>query len=417
MVRYRKRAARVLEGVSKAVQLFNALTGQVEPFSPADGHTVRLYVCGVTPYDTTHMGHAMTYLVFDVFNRICQHHGWRVKYVQNITDIDDDILRKAREVGEPWDRLGDRYVRQFQQDLNALNVLFPSVFPRATEEIPLMIEIIQRLLEQGAAYVREGNVYFRVASDPDYGHLCRCSREEMIRLSAERGADPQDPRKEDPLDFVLWQAAQPGEPNWDSPWGRGRPGWHIECSAMAIKYLGPQIDVHGGGSDLIYPHHESEIAQSEGYTGLRLFSRFWVHVAMVEYQGTKMSKSLGNLVLVRNTLRRHTGDAIRLYLLSHHYRTPFAYEDDGPARFEPLVQRLREAVNVVGGQATPLDLAPLRDELAVALSDDLDTPRAIAVLAEAADRLLAAAREGRDVARAREQLREMGELIGLTVTR
>lgn len=407
----------MLEGATATVHLFNALSGRVETFAPADGRTVRLYVCGVTPYDTTHMGHAMTYLVFDVFNRVCQYHGWRVKYVQNITDIDDDILRKARQVGEPWDRLGDRYIRQFQEDLNALNVLFPSVFPRATEEIPLMIEIIQRLLERGAAYVRDGNVYFRVAADPDYGHLCRCPREEMIRLSAERGADPYDPRKEDPLDFVLWQAARPGEPTWESPWGPGRPGWHIECSAMAMKYLGPQIDVHGGGLDLIYPHHESEIAQSESYTGIRPFARFWVHVAMVEYQGAKMSKSLGNLVLVRDTLRRHTGDAIRLYLLSHHYRTPYEYRDDGPSRYEPLVRQLREAVNVVGGRSTPLELGPVRDALVAALANDLDTPRAIDLLAEAAQRLVRAADEGREVERARAHLREMGELLGLTVTR
>jgi L-cysteine:1D-myo-inositol 2-amino-2-deoxy-alpha-D-glucopyranoside ligase len=186
---------------------------------------------------------------------------------------------------------------------------------------------------------------------------------------------------------------------------------------MAMKYLGPQIDVHGGGYDLVYPHHESEIAQSEGYTGVSPFAHFWVHVAMVEYQGAKMSKSLGNLVLVRDTLRRHSGDAIRLYLLSHHYRTPFAYEDDGPARFEPLVRRLREAVNATGGSATPLDLTPLRDAVAAALADDLDTPRAIALLAETAERLLTAAREGRDIERAREQLREIGGLLGLTVTR
>lgn len=399
------------------MQLYNSLSGRLEDFAPHDGRLVRLYVCGVTPYDTTHMGHAMTYLVFDIVNRICQFNGWRVKYVQNITDIDDDILRKAREVGEPWDRLGDRYIRQFQEDLNALNILFPSVFPRATEEIPLMIEIIEQLLQRGAAYLRDGNVYFRVASEPTYGQLCRCSRDEMVRLSAERGADPQDPRKEDPLDFLLWQAAQPGEPSWESPWGPGRPGWHIECSAMALKYLGEQIDIHGGGYDLIYPHHESEIAQSEWYTGKRPFARFWVHVAMVEYQGAKMSKSFGNLVLVRDTLRNHSGDAIRLYLLSHHYRTPFAYEDDGPARFEPLVQQLRAAVRAASGSGSPLDLNQLQQELASALAQDLNTPQAISLIAEAAQRLLAAAEEGRDITQAQEQLRAMGELLGLTVTR
>jgi L-cysteine:1D-myo-inositol 2-amino-2-deoxy-alpha-D-glucopyranoside ligase len=393
------------------------MTRQTEPFAPADGKTVRMYVCGVTPYDTTHMGHAMTYLTFDVINRLCQHRGWRVKYVQNVTDIDDDILRKAREVGEPWDRLGERYVRQFQEDLNALNVLFPSVYPRATEEIPMIVQMVQSLLEQGAAYVRDGNVYFRVASDPDYGHLCRCSREEMIRLSAERGADPTDPRKEDPLDFLLWQAAQPGEPTWESPWGPGRPGWHIECSAMAVRYLGPQLDIHGGGHDLIYPHHESEIAQSEGVTGQRPFSHFWVHVGMVEYQGTKMSKSLGNLVLVRDVLRRQSGDAIRLYLLSHHYRSSFEYEDDGPARFESLVERLRQAVDHPGGSGRRLDLAPMFERFVRAMGDDLDTPSAIRVLREMAEATVQAGDAGCDLAAAREAIRQAGSLLGLTVTR
>uniref|UniRef100_A0A831TAM1 Cysteine--tRNA ligase n=1 Tax=Thermorudis peleae TaxID=1382356 RepID=A0A831TAM1_9BACT len=399
------------------MQLYNSMTGRIEPFAPADGKTVRMYVCGVTPYDTTHMGHAMTYLTFDVINRFCQYLGWRVKYVQNVTDIDDDILRKAREVGEPWDRLGDRYIRQFQEDLNGLNVLFPSVYPRATEEIPVIIEMVQSLLDQGFAYVRDGNVYFRVASDPDYGQLCRCSREEMIALSAERGADPTDPRKEDPLDFILWQAAQPGEPTWDSPWGPGRPGWHIECSAMAVKYLGPQLDIHGGGYDLIYPHHESEIAQSEGVTGQRPFARFWVHVGMVEYQGAKMSKSLGNLVLVRDALRRHSGDAIRLYLLSHHYRTPFEYEDDGPARFEPLVEQLRRAVDHPGGSDRPLDLSPLVERFVRAIGDDLDTPSAIQVLREMAETTIQAGEAGRDLTAARESIREAGSILGLMVTR
>jgi len=399
------------------VQLYNSMTGRIEPFAPADGKTVRMYVCGVTPYDTTHMGHAMTYLTFDVINRFCQYLGWRVKYVQNVTDIDDDILRKAREVGEPWDRLGDRYIRQFQEDLNGLNVLFPSVYPRATEEIPVIIEMVQSLLDQGFAYVRDGNVYFRVASDPDYGQLCRCSREEMIALSAERGADPTDPRKEDPLDFILWQAAQPGEPTWDSPWGPGRPGWHIECSAMAVKYLGPQLDIHGGGYDLIYPHHESEIAQSEGVTGQRPFARFWVHVGMVEYQGAKMSKSLGNLVLVRDALRRHSGDAIRLYLLSHHYRTPFEYEDDGPARFEPLVEQLRRAVDHPGGSDRPLDLSPLVERFVRAIGDDLDTPSAIQVLREMAETAIRAGDAGHDLTAARESIREAGSILGLMVTR
>ncbi|MBX6341540.1 MAG: cysteine--tRNA ligase, partial [Thermomicrobiaceae bacterium] len=391
------------------MQLYNSLSGRKETFEPLDGHTVRMYVCGVTPYDTTHMGHAMTYVTFDVLNRACQLRGWRVKYVQNVTDIDDDIIRKARELGEPWDKLGDRNIRQFQEDLNTLNVLPPAVYPRATEEIPTIIDMVARLVEEGKAYVREGNVYFRVASDPEYGELCRCDRETMIQLSAERGADPTDPRKEDPLDFILWQASQPGEPAWESPWGPGRPGWHIECSAMSMRYLGPQLDVHGGGADLIYPHHESEIAQSEAYSGKRPFARFWVHVAMVRYQGEKMSKSLGNLVLVRDVARHHTGDAIRLYLLSHHYRESFEYEDAGPAQFEPLVDLLGAAANIRSGADEALDVSALAAQFQAAIDDDLDTPAAIRILREMGTKVVNAAEAGRAGAAAQAALRRARE--------
>jgi L-cysteine:1D-myo-inositol 2-amino-2-deoxy-alpha-D-glucopyranoside ligase len=399
------------------VQLYDTRTRRLADFAPADGRTVRLYVCGVTPYDTTHIGHALTYLTFDTLNRLCPRLGWRVRYVQNVTDVDDDIIRKAREVGEEWDRLGDRHVLQFQEDLNALNILPPAVYPRASEEIPEILTIITALMERGHAYERAGTVFFRVASDPDYGQLGHLDRAEMRRLSAERGADPDDPRKEDPLDFILWQAAQPGEPTWPSPWGPGRPGWHIECSAMAHRHLGPQIDVHGGGSDLIYPHHESEIAQTEAYTGRAPFARFWVHVGMVRYAGEKMSKSLGNLVLVRDVLRDHPADALRLYLLSHHYRASFDYRDDGPAGFRPLVGKLGAAVRAPGGGGAPLDLGAEAARLLAAVADDLDTPRAVAILGVMADRLLAADARGEDVTAARAALRQAGGLLGLTTTR
>lgn len=399
------------------MRLYNTLSGRVEHFTPLDGKTVRMYVCGITPYDTTHMGHAMTYLTFDTINRYCQHLGWRVKYVQNVTDVDDDVIRKGREVGQPYDRLGDEYIRQFQEDLNALNILPPAVYPRATEEIPAIIDMIGRLIEQGMAYERGGNVYFRVASDRDYGHLCRLDRETMRTLSADRGADPADPNKENPLDFILWQATQPGEPVWGSPWGPGRPGWHIECSAMATRYLAPQIDIHGGGIDLIYPHHESEIAQSEGYTGQSPFSRFWVHVGMVYFQGEKMSKSLGNLVFVRDVLRTQTADALRLYLLSHHYREQFEYLVSGPAEFEPLVDLLRGAVMLRGGEGKPFDLGMLRSRFLDAVADDLNTPTAIGILKEMGTGLVNAAERGQGIETARQQLREAGSVLGLTVTR
>lgn len=399
------------------MRLYNTLSGRVEEFTPLDGKTVRMYVCGITPYDTTHMGHAMTYLTFDVINRYCQHLGWRVKYVQNVTDVDDDVIRKGCQVGQPYDRLGDEYIRQFQEDLNALNILPPAVYPRATEEIPAIIDMIGRLTEQGMAYERGGNVYFRVGSDRDYGHLSRLDRETMRTLSAERGANPDDPNKENPLDFILWQATQPGEPVWESPWGPGRPGWHIECSAMALRYLAPQIDIHGGGDDLIYPHHESEIAQSEGYTGLSPFSRFWVHVGMVRYQGEKMSKSLGNLVFVRDVVRTQTADALRLYLLSHHYREPFEYLEGGPAGFEPLADLLRGAVMLRGGTGKPFDLGALRSRFMAAVADDLNTPAAIGILREMATELVNAADRGEEIETARRQLREVGSIFGLTVTR
>lgn len=400
------------------MQLYNTMSGKKEDFTPLDGHTVRMYVCGITPYDTTHMGHAMAYLTFDVINRFCQYLGWQVKYVQNVTDIDDDILRKAKELNERWDLLGDRFIRQFQEDLNALNALPPAVYSRATEEVPMIIEIVSKLIENGMAYENQGNVYFRVKSDPDYGKLSRLGYAEMLDISGQRGADPNDPRKEDPLDFILWQASKPGEPTWESPWGLGRPGWHIECSAMAMRYLGEQIDIHGGGGDLIYPHHESEIAQSEGYTHKEPFSRFWVHIAMVRYEGEKMSKSLGNLVLARTVLRYHSPDALRLYLHSHHYRDSFEYEDSGPAEFEPMVDLLRSAMLIRGSNETPaLDLEPMKEQFMAAIADDLDTPKAIGILNEMAKKLVAAAEAGHQIEDARTSLRTASSILGLRVTR
>jgi L-cysteine:1D-myo-inositol 2-amino-2-deoxy-alpha-D-glucopyranoside ligase len=399
------------------VQLYNTLSGEKEPFVPADGQTVRMYVCGITPYDTTHMGHAMTYLTFDVINRLSQYLGWRVKYVQNVTDIDDDILRKANETGEAWDRLGDRYIRQFHEDLNALNTLPMDVYPRASEEAETIIEMCQKLIANGNAYEVDGTVYYRVKSNPDYGVLSKYEQDVMLELLGERGGDPTDSRKEDPLDFILWQAAQPGEPTWDSPWGPGRPGWHIECSAMAYRYLGPQIDIHGGGGDLVYPHHESEIAQSECFTGKKPFARFWVHVAMVRYDGEKMSKSLGNMVFARDVLRVHTADALRLYLHSNHYREEFDYQDDGPAQYEQLAKDLKNASRIDSEDEGDLDLQNLSAEFFGALKDDLNTPAAVTVLGRMASEVIEAAVAGHSVRKAQEQLRTAASMFGLQGTR
>ncbi len=402
------------------LRLYNTATRRIDPFTPR-GETVGLYVCGVTPYDTTHMGHAFTYVVFDTLRRTLRRAGLRVDYVQNVTDIDDDILKRARETGQPWDELGRAQTAQYERDMAALNVEPPTHFLRATQEIDQMIPLIQTLLEKGHAYTAGGNVYFAVATDPEYGSLSRLSREEMRAIAAERGGNVDDPHKRDPLDFLLWQGEQPGEPSWDpgalwAGWGKGRPGWHIECSAMAMHFLGPTVDIHGGGADLIFPHHESEIAQSEGATGVHPFVRVWMHTAMVRYEGEKMSKSLGNMVFVRDALRQYDANAIRLYLLSHHYREPWEYADDGPARFQPLVDRLRAALARTGGDAPPrFDPTAFADAFDRAVERDLDTPAAIVSL----DRLVTAIRdspETTNVAEAQQTLREMAETLGIRFT-
>src|ERR671933_637112 len=327
------------DGDGRPMKLYNTATRTVEELTVRD-NTVSMYVCGVTPYDTTHTGHAFTYVTFDTLARHLAHKGHEVHYVQNVTDIDDDVLRRAAEVGVPWDVLGREQTAIYLRDMAALNVTTPELYVRATGEIPMMIKMARALLERGEAYERNGSVYYRVACDPQFGRrLTDLDYAQMLATANERGNYPDDPNKEDPLDFVLWQAARPGEPTWESPWGPGRPGWHIECSAMAIKYLGPQIDIHGGGSDLIFPHHSCEITQSEHYTGLVPFVRFWVHTAMVQQDAEKMSKSRGNMTFVRDVLRDHHPDALRLYLLDHHYRDVWEYERDGAVRDRPSTWR------------------------------------------------------------------------------
>ena len=316
-----------IESPPVTLRLYDARRGGVHPFEPIGGRPIGLYVCGVTPYDIGHLGHAFTYLSFDVLHRYLEYLGHDVVYVQNVTDVDDDMLRRARETGEDYLELGDRNLARFLDEMEALNWLPPDHFPRATQHVPQMQELIASLLELGLAYEAEGNVYFSIAAYPLYGELSRVPRGEMLPLANERGNVPDMPGKRDPLDFVLWQRSLPDEPSWPSPWGPGRPGWHVECSAMSMAYLGPRFEIHGGGEDLIFPHHESEMAQSEGATGQRPFVQHWVHVGMLGYGGDKMSKSLGNLVLVRDLLRSYSSDAIRLYVSSHQYRTAIEFSE------------------------------------------------------------------------------------------
>ena len=373
------------------MKLFNTLTQSLEEFVPID-NIIRIYVCGVTPYDTTHLGHAFTYVSFDTLIRYLESLGYTVKYVQNVTDIDDDILRKARELGMPWDELGNREIKRYLHDMDALNVRRPDVYPRATEETPIMIEIISTLLTKGYAYESSGNVYFSVRQDPEFGVMARAiglnDYYAMLTIANERGNFPDDPRKKDPLDFVLWQAQAAGEPAWPSPWGPGRPGWHIECSAMSIRYLGPQLDIHGGGVDLAFPHHTCEIAQSEHFTGKAPFSRFWMHTGMVHQDGEKMSKSLGNLTLVSNLLKNYSADAIRVTLLNHLYRCPWeCFPEDLQVATETIAH-FRQVRILVGEQTGGQD-AILSGRFHAAMKNDLNTPEALLLLNQAAETTLA----------------------------
>jgi L-cysteine:1D-myo-inositol 2-amino-2-deoxy-alpha-D-glucopyranoside ligase len=386
--------------------------------------SVGLYVCGVTPYDTGHLGHAFTYVSFDVLHRYLAYLGHDVVYVQNLTDVDDDMLRKARETGDDYLALGNRHVTTFLTEMAALNWLPPDHYPRATDHVPQMVDMIGRLVENGLAYSAEDNVYFSIDAWPRYGELSGLSREEMLPIANERGNVPDMPGKRDPLDFVLWQRSLPDEPSWASPWGRGRPGWHIECSAMATAYLGEQFEIHGGGGDLVFPHHESELAQSEGATGRSPWVAHWMHAGMLRYQGEKMSKSLGNLVLVRDLLRTYPGDAIRHYLVSHHYRAEVDYTEAGLQRSADRAARLRSASlraellaqaepSLADGASLLPEVAACRSQFLAAMDDDLDTPGAMAALDELAG-LALSTDDDRTAAQAGWMVRELGaRVIGL----
>ncbi len=397
------------------MRLYNTRSREVEFFAPTDGN-VGMYVCGVTPYDTTHVGHAFTYLVFDVLSRYLRYLGHTVTYVQNVTDIDDDILRKATELGLGWQELGQRETEKYRQDMRDLNAVDPDHFVAATDHITEMQDLIVPLLAKNLAYVSGGSVYFSVARDPDFGKLSHLERSEMLPVANERGNRPDDPNKRDPLDFILWQAAAPGEPTWDSPWGPGRPGWHIECSAMATRYLGPSFEIHGGGADLVFPHHECEIAQSENATGVEPFARTWMHVAMVGYQGEKMSKSLGNLVLVRDVLTTYSADTVRLCLLAHHYRQDWAFIDSELDQWSRVAADLREAVDFPAiGIEDELESLSERERFFQALDDDLNLPVAIDAITTIAQAILEAPEED-DVRGAQQTLRELAEIVGLTLS-
>jgi L-cysteine:1D-myo-inositol 2-amino-2-deoxy-alpha-D-glucopyranoside ligase len=355
------------------MRLYDTARREVVDFRP--DRIVTMYTCGITPYDSTHLGHAATYLTYDVLQRRLRDRGHETRCVRNITDVDDDILRKARELGVHYLDLAAAETARFDGDMRALDVLECWSEPRATSAIADIRGFIGMVLDRGHAYESGGAVYFDVTSFHRFGQLSGLGRDEMLTLAAERGGKPDDPNKRDPLDFVLWQPSADDEPAWESLWGPGRPGWHIECSALALRELDTTIDLHGGGTDLIFPHHECEAAQSEAATGQR-FVRHWMHQAMVRMDGEKMSKSLGNLVFVSELLKTWDPRAIRLACVQHHYRDSWEYDDD----LLPGAADRLERWSATGGGAGAEVLAEVR----AALDDDLDTPRAVRALDEAA---------------------------------
>jgi cysteinyl-tRNA synthetase len=362
-----------------AISLFDTAQRTLTPIEAHDNR-LTLYVCGVTPYDTTHLGHAFTYTVYDVLVRFLRARDITVRYAQNVTDIDDDILREARKRGVAFDTLARTETEQYVNDMAALNNLTPDFFVPATTVIPRIVTAIEDLIESGVAYQVGDNVYFDTSKPPEYGALAHASREKLLELAAEHGGNPDDPNKRDPLDFLLWQGRRDDDPSWSSPFGPGRPGWHIECSTIAAEYLGSPIDIHGGGCDLIFPHHASEIVQAETL-GASPFVRCWMHTAMVRMDGEKMSKSLGNMVFIRDLIRTYSPTAIRLYLLSHHFRTPFEWD-------EKELQAMQPVADWYDRQLPSDDPGPGSSQLVDHLRNDLNTPLVVEWMRDASTRLL-----------------------------
>ena len=395
------------------MRLYNTLSGGTETFIP-DDDIVKMYVCGVTPYSASHVGHAMRAVVFDVIRRYLEFNGLSVKHVENFTDIDDKMIDRASQNGTTTIALAEGNIQTYLREMDALNISRAHVYPRATQEVPKIREIIAGLIDKGLAYASGGDVYFRVRAHEGYGALGKRSLDDMI---AGARVDVDETKKEDPMDFALWKGHKPGEPSWSSPWGTGRPGWHIECSAMAMAYLGATLDIHGGGQDLVFPHHENEMAQSEGFTGQKL-AKFWVHNGLMRLGDARMSKSDGNLVTVADALERHSSDALRLFFLSSHYRGPLTYTEEAVDAQERGLERLRNASDLpaLPDSTDSLDPAVHEKGFVDAMDDDLNTPRAIAALFDMSRDINRAREAGRATSVAQEKLRELAGVLGLTLT-
>jgi len=402
------------------LQVKNTLTRRLEPFETIEDKIVKMYVCGPTVYDRAHIGHAMSAIVFDVIRRYLEYVGYRVIHVMNFTDVDDKIINRANDLGlEPLD-LAQRYIVEWFEHVHDLNILPAHHYPRVSHVMPQVIEFVQALIEKDYAYVADGDVYYRVRKFAGYGKLSGRSLDE-----ARGGARVAvDERKEDPLDFALWKTAKPGEPAWEASWGQGRPGWHIECSTMAGHYLGEQIDIHGGGSDLVFPHHENEIAQSEAYTGRAPFARYWLHNGMLQLRGEKMSKSVGNLVTIEDFLAQHEADVLRLVILSSHYGKPLGYDDEVVAEAERALRRLRGGLRPPTGdlaagkavEALKAQVAAAREGYHAAMDNDFNTAGALGHVFNLV-RALNTARDagvgGAPFAEAQAALRRLTGVLGL----
>lgn len=367
------------------MKIYNSLTRKKEVFKPLKDKEVKMYVCGITPYDTTHLGHAFTYVFFDTLRRYLEFKNHKVIYAQNVTDIDDDILKRASEQKTDWKKLGIFWTERFLTDIKNLNVLPPTHYVKATDSIQKIIEIIQELIKKGFAYKVNNNVYFDIRKFKKYGELSKLNQKQMLLIAKERGGDPNDPQKKNPLDFLLWQGSKRNEPFWQSPWGKGRPGWHIECSSMINQYLGNRIDIHGGGRDLIYPHHESEIAQSESFTGKKPFVKYWLHTAMLLYEGEKMSKSLRNLIMISDLLKKYSANAVRYVLLSHHYREPWEFHEEELKKAQRIIDNYTK---IFAELKTQTKVVNLPKNFLIFMDDDLNTPDALNSLLSEKDKTI-----------------------------
>jgi cysteinyl-tRNA synthetase len=412
-----------------ALVLHNTLSGRPEPLTPIVPGAVGLYVCGVTVYDRCHVGHARSLVFFDTVVRYLRFAGYQVRFVRNITDIDDKIIKRAQEETIPSEELASRYIGTFRADVAALGCLQPDIEPRATDHIPEMLELIAALEKRGLAYAAAGDVYCSVNKIADYGKLSKRKLDELIAGARVEVGE----RKREALDFALWKGVKPGEPFWESPWGPGRPGWHLECSAMSTKYLGQPFDLHGGGEDLIFPHHENEIAQSEGATGVP-FVRHWIHHAFVRINEEKMSKSLGNFLTIEDILRRVPSEALRLFLVSTHYRSPVDFSDQslidaqrGCARLHETLARVEEKIGGAAGPAgaaerapaldtLPASVRPFHEQFVAAMDDDLNAARALGVVFDEVreiNRLLDAGSERRPLVAHHASFARLGGVLGV----